>query len=60
MTKASFIRGWFIFATVYTCISLGKQLGDDYFGGARWPWLISVILMTIITWTTSSKLKELK
>lgn len=60
MTKASFIRGWFIFATVYTSIGLGNQIGDYYFDGAEWPLLISVALMTIITCTTISKLKELK
>ncbi|MFV9076884.1 hypothetical protein ABQ397_11425 [Serratia fonticola] len=60
MTKASFIRGWFIFATVYTGLTLGNQIGDYFFDGAKWPWFIGVVLMTTITWTTNSKLKELK
>ncbi|OMQ26829.1 hypothetical protein BMI79_00405 [Serratia oryzae] len=60
MTKASFIRVWFTFATTYTCLTLSHQIGDDYFNGAKWPWLIGTVLLTTIVWTTSSKLKELK
>jgi hypothetical protein len=60
MTKASFIRVWFMFATAYTCFTLGNQIGDDYFCGSKWPWLIGVVLMITINWATSSKLKELK
>ena len=60
MTKASFIRGWFLFATVYTCITLGNQIGDHYLDGAKWPWFIAVTLMCSIVWTATPKLKELK
>jgi len=60
MTKASFIRGWFMFTTLYTCATLGNQIGDNYLDGAKWPWFIGVVLMSTIIWITSPKLKELK
>ncbi|KEY58868.1 hypothetical protein SRDD_22580 [Serratia sp. DD3] len=59
MSKASFIRVWFLFATIYTCITMGHQIGN-FFNGSQWPWLISSVIMIAIGWSTSSKLKELK
>lgn len=60
MTKASFIRGWFTFATVYTCFTLGNQIGNYYLDGAKWPWFVGVVITAAIFWVTNSKLKELK
>jgi hypothetical protein len=35
MSKATWVRGWFAGATVYTCIYISNRLTDEFFCGAQ-------------------------
>ncbi|HHQ4306206.1 TPA: hypothetical protein ACSP7Y_002202 [Serratia fonticola] len=60
MSKAAWIRGWFIGATVYTCLDLSNRITDQFFCGQQWPKFVGTAIMIAICWSAQSKLKELK
>lgn len=39
--KTKIFLGWFIFATIFTCLTLGNYL-SDYCSGSGVPWFIGI------------------
>ncbi|MFN2994522.1 hypothetical protein [Serratia plymuthica] len=58
--SAAWIKAWFTFATVYTCIDLSKEISEQFFASAHWPKLVGAISMIAIAWAARAKLKEMK
>lgn len=51
---------WYILATICTCITLSRQVGELYFDGSRIPEVIGYVVMIAIGWYSRSILKSLK
>ncbi|WP_199638946.1 hypothetical protein JEM67_11770 [Serratia sp. PAMC26656] len=58
--SAAWIKAWFTFATVYTCIALSKEISEQFFACAQWPKFVGAISMVAIAWAARAKLKEMK
>ncbi|MCG8710008.1 hypothetical protein JHU04_003283 [Brenneria sp. 4F2] len=56
---ALFIRIWFQFATIYTCLTISDQISDIYFSCAQWPWIFGLLTAVIIGVVTVRKLNTL-
>ncbi|MEC5341726.1 hypothetical protein ABRZ24_03735 [Brenneria populi] len=57
---AIFIRIWFQFATIYTCLTISDQISDLYFNCAQWPWIIGLLAAVIIGAVAIGKLNTLR
>ncbi|MEC5320207.1 hypothetical protein VSX61_14885 [Brenneria populi subsp. brevivirga] len=57
---AIFIRIWFQFATIYTCLTISDQISDLYFNYAQWPWIIGLLAAVIIGAVAIGKLNTLR
>lgn len=51
---------WYILATIYTCLTLGRKIGEMFFDGSNIPEVIGVVVMITIGWFSRSILKGLK
>lgn len=49
-SKPGFIRAWYAGATVFTCLTIGRDIGDRFFDGSQIPWAIAIIPMFLICW----------
>ena len=59
MSKASFVRTWFVVTNIYACTSAGRYIGDMFFDGSRLPWLIGAVLSIAIAGYCSGTLKRI-
>ncbi|NIF31967.1 hypothetical protein F3J27_00100 [Enterobacter sp. Ap-916] len=48
LKKRDFIRAWYSGATIFTCFTLGNEIGNRFFYGSKIPWLISIIIAFVI------------
>ena len=58
LSKIKLPSAWFYFASLYTCISLGNWLCDQFFDGSKISGYVVLAVSCIINWNAHTLLKK--